>query len=222
MLFSPSLETGLSIPYPSISLHAIQPASPSQPHASLFLQLLTEALTFDDHDPDSTISLTIIPAAATAPASSAIEETERETDTAASQPQSQAQALYIALSDCANLHPDPLSGSDADMDDQAPAVMFEGDQDQDISGIYPLNSEGAESGLPPPMPGSGGWITAENVGQFFDEEGNWRGRREGVDGEGTRAGLGAGAGSVRTREEDEGEEDKGDGVEEETKWRRTE
>lgn len=34
------------------------------------------------------------------------------------------------------------------------------------------------------MPGSGGWITAENVEQFFDEEGNWRGRGEGVDGEG--------------------------------------
>ena len=101
-------------------------------------------------------------------------------------------------------------------------MMFEGDQDQDISGIYPLNTGGARSGLPPPMPGSGGWITAENVGQFFDEEGNWRGRSEGVDVEGTEAGLGTGAGSVRTREENEGEEVKVDGVEEETKWRRTE
>ena len=56
-------------------------------------------------------------------------------------------------------------------------------------------------GLPPPVPGSGGWITAENVGEFFDEEGGWRG-----------------AGRVRGREE--GEEGEGDG--EETKWRRTE
>ena len=167
--------------------------------------------------------MTVIPAAATAPASSAVEETERGIDIAASQPQSQAQAFYIALSDCANLHPDSLSGSDADMDDQPPAVMFEGDQDQDISGVYPLNAEGGGgNGLPPPIPGSGGWITAENVEQFFDEEGNWRGRGEGVDGEGGGVSLGAGAGSVRTREEEEGEEDKGDGVEEETKWRRTE
>lgn len=67
------------------------------------------------------------------------------------------------------------------------------------------------------MPGSGGWITAENVGDFFDEEGNWRGGEEftanevlGVPG----AGLGEGAGSVRGREE-------GEGLEDETKWRRT-
>ncbi len=109
-----------------------------------------------------------------------------------------------------------MSGSDEDGDEegggQRGAVMFEGDQD--VDGVYPL-SNGTE-GLPPPMPGSGGWITAENAGEFFDEEGNWRG-----DG-----GLGGGAGTVRTREEDaDGEgvegEGEGDGTEE-TKWRRTE
>jgi len=66
------------------------------------------------------------------------------------------------------------------------------------------------------MPGSGGWITAENVSEYFDEEGNWRGAREG---------LGEGAGSVRRREEDDGEVNGHGGVEEmegeETKWRRT-
>ena len=73
-------------------------------------------------------------------------------------------------------------------------------------------------GLPPPVPGSGGWITAENMGEFFDEEGNWRGE-----------GLGPGAGRVRTADEVDGEEVNGDGDEEEegdgdgeTKWRRTE
>ncbi|OAA64437.1 hypothetical protein SPI_03084 [Niveomyces insectorum RCEF 264] len=48
------------------------------------------------------------------------------------------------------------------------------------------------TGLPPPMPGSGGWITAENAHEYFDEEGNWRGR-------GGR--LGEGAGRVRGRDE---------------------
>lgn len=135
------------------------------------------------------------------------------------------QEIYTALCDCANLHPDPLSGSDGDGDEerhgQNPAIMFQGDAD--ISGVYLLTSGGAAggmSGLPPPMPGSGGWITAENVGEYFDEEGNWRGG----------GGLGEGAGVVRGREDEEegrdaiidGGEDDGEGRGEETKWRRTE
>lgn len=50
----------------------------------------------------------------------------------------------------------------------------------------------AVPGLPPPMPGSSGWITAENAHEFFDEDGNWRGRD---------SGLGGGAGRVRGRDE---------------------
>ena len=132
--------------------------------ASLFLQLLTEAQTFDDHDPDSTISMTLIPAAA----SRLEDNTPEEGGNGAPEPESQAQQLYTALSACANLHPDPVSGSDVDVNEddggggQCPAIVFEGDQD--VGGIYPLsNGEGGGSGLPPPMPGSGGWITAENV-----------------------------------------------------------
>ena len=77
--------------------------------------------------------------------------------------------------------------------------------------------------MPPPMPGSGGWITAENVGEFFDEAGNWRGRDE----EGASGGLGPGAGRVRGRDEEEVEEGEGagerdgSGCAEETKWTRT-
>lgn len=79
------------------------------------------------------------------------------------------------------------------------------------------------SGLPPAMPGSGGWITAENLHEHFDGEGNWlpgRGPQEDLseqdgvlingfggaaDGEeeeeeGAGRRLGPGAGSVRTRE----------------------
>lgn len=81
------------------------------------------------------------------------------------------------------------------------------------------------------MPGSGGWITAENVSDFFDEQGNWKGGEEwserevlGVPG----GGLGEGAGSVRGRDAVDdgvdggsGADGKGEVGEEETKWRRT-
>ena len=91
--------------------------------------------------------------------------------------------------------------------------MFE--RDGDTEAPYALLN-GTATTLPPPIPGSGGWITAENVGDFFDEEGNWRGGRRV---------LGEGAGSVRQREE-EGEGVNGggpraEGEGEETKWRRT-
>ena len=170
---------------------------------------MTEAQTFDDHDPDSTVSLTLIPAPALPRDLAGIREGEeggeegeeaiqRGTETERDNP---TQALYTALSACANLHPDPLSDSEVEDGDegqrQRPGILFESD-----------DVEGGVSGLPPPMPGSGGWITAENVGEFFDEEGNWRGR-----------GGGSGVGNVRGREEEEGE---GEGDGEETKWRRTE
>lgn len=69
-----------------------------------------------------------------------------------------------------------------------------------------------DGGLPPAMPGSGGWITAENVHEYFDEQGNWIGGdkegEEGVSGE-----LGEGAGTVHAREEGDGEgEVNGDGA----------
>lgn len=180
--------------------------------------------------------MTVVPTAAAVSRSEGAEEEEEEEDERgheAPESESQAQRLYAALSACANLHPDPMSGSEVDGEDdeeedgrgggQRPAIMFEGDQD--VGAVYPLSSggEGGGSGLPPPMPGSGGWITAENVGEFFDEEGNWRGDG-GVGQEGgASAGLGEGAGTVRMREEDvDGEDAEGEGEgTEETKWRRT-
>lgn len=171
--------------------------------------------------------MTIVPAAAAG--SARIEDTVEEVGHDVPEGESQAQRLYTALSACANLHPDPMSGSDVDVDEdegggQRPAIRFEGDQD--VGGVYPLSDgDGGGSGLPPPMPGSGGWITAENVGEFFDEEGNWRGEAGGGQEVGiSGGGLGEGAGTVRAREEDGGGEEvgsEGDGVEE-TKWRRTE
>ena len=111
-------------------------------------------------------------------------------------------------------------GEDDLMGGQQPAIMFEGDADGELGGVYPLSGGHGAGGLPPPMPGSGGWITAENVGDFFDQEGNWRGR-----GNESGGALGEGAGRVRGRDEDvEENEDDGDGKEvpgEGTKWTRT-
>ena len=197
VLYRSSKSLGISIPYPSISLHAIQrlqdPSSSSQVQG-LYLQMVTSD-GFDDHDPDGSLSLTLIPTSATQGHLSGPDEhvaAQREP----------ILALFDALSACANLHPDPVSPSSS-IDDQT------GDVNDG-----PVIDYGSQDGLPPPMPGSGGWITAENMGQFFDEEGNWLG-----------GGLGPGAGMVREREVDlnvDGAEEAEDGDGEETKWRRTE
>ncbi|KAL8746998.1 MAG: hypothetical protein Q9184_007666, partial [Pyrenodesmia sp. 2 TL-2023] len=215
LLFCPTLSTGISIPYPSISLHAIQ----RSPEPSLLLQLLSSAgPQFDDHDPEGTISLAIAPSTSSAqqqqpPRPSPAPPSQEPAEEAPASELDPLQQLFSALSDCADLHPNPASDSDFDIDD--------GGADPD----YLSTDAGSDAtytqidGMPPPMPGSGGWITAENVGEFFDEEGNFRG--------GGR--LGEGAGSVRGREEDheevDGDED-GDGNgtgggEEGGKWRRT-
>lgn len=136
-------------------------------------------------------------------------------DVTAPQP-STAQLLYTALSDCANLHPDPASPGSGEEDGGAqPNIIFEGDAEAPFSTLN-STADGQQTALPPAMPGSGGWITAENVNEYFDEEGNWRGAGER---------LGEGAGSVRRREEDDGEVNGHGGAEEiegeETKWRRT-
>lgn len=192
---------------------------------------------YDDHDEDATISMTLIPSLTVPPgmpepvrspepAVATLLADEAHTDGVGRRPpETPIQSLFAAISACANLHPDPVD-ADADGDEEMghPPIMVEG-------GVgYESTHTGTEIGLPPPMPGSGGWITAENVGEFFDEEGNFRGQGGG--------GLGPGAGVVRGREED-GEEGRwedagregegegngvGEGMEdgEETKWRRTE
>ena len=123
------------------------------------------------------------------------------------------------MSACANLHPDPASAGsdDEDGDGGGPDILFEGDAGEAYTTL--AGTGGQQTALPPPMPGSGGWITADNVSEFFDEEGNWRGQS-----------LGEGAGNVRRREDDDRVNGTGheDPVEsepsaeaEETKWRRT-
>lgn len=219
ILYRPSISTGISVPYPNISLHAISHLTTLLPiDNTLGLYLQIDMLNgFDDHDPDNTISITLVPApSSVSPGipnrNVPVDETSLRHDLS-STTQSQVEALYSALSACANLHPDPssdpLSLTEADIaEDVGDHPVFEYDR---------LPSNGSSNGLPPAMPGSNGWITAENMDQFFDEEGNWR-----------ISGLGPGAGIVRERSEEDRDDEvpdsdglaNGDG--EETKWRRME
>ncbi|KAF2140229.1 uncharacterized protein K452DRAFT_252932 [Aplosporella prunicola CBS 121167] len=188
ILFSAAKASGVAIPYPAISLHALQrltPPAADTPVQGLYMQLLTGDTTYSNAEEDfASLELTLVPAAAqptttTVPATSDILS-----------PTPPAQALFTAVSACADLNPDPVDSEDEDEDTDPFAA---------------------------PMPGAGGWITAENVDQFTDENGNFTG---------DFGALGAGAGTVRAREEDDAAEERGEdaqgGESEETKWRRTE
>ncbi|KAH7413629.1 regulator of volume decrease after cellular swelling-domain-containing protein [Phaeosphaeria sp. MPI-PUGE-AT-0046c] len=79
--------------------------------------------------------------------------------------------IFNAMNTCADLHPDPDASGDEDGEDI----------------------------LDDSAPGASGWITAENMDQYMDENGNFAGMVIGDDE------LGPGAGTVRTRDEgDEG------------------
>jgi chloride channel, nucleotide-sensitive, 1A len=204
LLFSNSASVGVAIPYPSISLHAIQSLPQPSPgeQQGLYMQLISEPTdsTEEDNEPDS-ISITIIPTASAPPPAAA------ENDPAEAQSeQTPVVGMFIALSNCSNLHPDPVDPEDQDQGQLEGSRLFQAGM------IEPGDAAG---GLPPAMPGSGGWITAENMHEFVDEDGNWIGGDEEQE-----EALGPGAGIVRTREEGD---EIGEGIDaaEETKWRRT-
>lgn len=119
-----------------------------------------------------------------------------------------ASQLYEAIATCSNLHPDP---NDEDEDeDEYDRIVFEGAADHEaLEGFTGVMRGATDGGLPPPMPGSGGWITADNVHEYFDADGNWIGA--GGEGEGDGGELGEGAGRTRARDELEGEEVNGHG-----------
>lgn len=160
-----------------------------------------------ESDEEETLALTLVPP--TTPSSG---DTNANTDAEPeSESESQTQTLYDAVSACANLHPDPVEEEDEDSGAFASGLVFPG---------------AAEGGLPPPVDGSSGWITADNMHEFFDEEGNWIGEGDAPGLPGLGEGLGPGAGTVRERDEEgdepggtEGEDAGADG--DETKWRRT-
>lgn len=176
-LFNSDNMTGISIPYQAISLHAVQrldnPNSPGQEVQGLYMQLeLSDPHGATDEEDADIVELTLIP-------------------------EGGAQALFEAVSNCSNLHPDPAMDEDEDMEGGADSrIVFEGNIGYEgISGLPGVQVGTADGGLPPPFPGSGGWITAENVSEYFDEDGNWIAEGEN---------LGEGAGRVRTRDESDG------------------
>lgn len=187
-LYNTAASIGVSIPYPAISLHAIQrladPANPATEVQGLYMQLeLSDPYEVNDEEDEDMglVEITLIPA----PASEGL--------------QSSIQALFEAVSNCSNLHPDPIDQEDEDMDGDGTdsRIVFEGNVGYEgISGLPGVQQGVSDGGLPPPFPGSGGWITAENVSQYFDEDGNWIGG-------GDEEVLGEGAGRVRTRDETE-------------------
>lgn len=200
-LYNDTLSTGVTIPYPSITLHAIQrilvPGETEEvPGLYMQLELEMEAESTAEDEEPSTVELTILPSASSMDSSSYLESTK---------------TLYEAISACSNLHPDPISQEDEDMldEDGDSRIVFEGNVGYEgISGLPGVVRGASDGGLPPPFPGSGGWITAENVGEYFDEEGNWLGDGE----EQEEEPLGEGAGRVRRRDEVEVADETGNGV----------
>lgn len=143
------------------------------------LELLDPHAVSDDDEPD-VVELTLIPSS------------DGETVS--------IQKLFDAVSNCSNLHPDPTFEDDEDFEDGNDRIIFEGNVGYEgISGLPGVQMGVADGGLPPPFPGSGGWITAENVSEYFDADGNWIGDTTTGD-----EGLGDGAGRIRTRGEMDG------------------
>ena len=195
-IYCPAAETGVSISYPLVSIHAIKTlGSGDHKFPSVYLQLdLSDGGAGDDNF--ETVELTLL----TPPKTSDDEDIAPELET---------KKLFEAISECSNLNPDPVQPGDEDDEDDR--IVFEADH-QAVEGYSAMFSGASDGGLPPPMPGSTGWITAENMHEFFDADGNWIGgdeEEEGVSGE-----LGEGAGTVHAREEEEVEMVNGQEVEE--------
>ncbi|KAI0525483.1 regulator of volume decrease after cellular swelling-domain-containing protein [Xylaria bambusicola] len=200
ILFSHNSGKGIEIPYPTVTLHAIKnfklldksDDDSQSKFSGVYMQLEFSNSAPDDDESFEPIELTLIPYK---PSSS--DEVHAALDPLNAE---RTSALFNQISACSNLNPDPRNeGEEDDEDDEfnADHIVFEGNVDEGVAieglpGVLQGNNTG---GLPPPMPGSSGWITADNVNEYFDEEGNWIGDN-GVSGE-----LGDGAGRVRGRDE---------------------
>ncbi|KAI3391703.1 hypothetical protein diail_6948 [Diaporthe ilicicola] len=211
-IFNRNTGSGVQIPFPSIALHAMQHKAEPAPTSNgssesesskapcILLQLDLSDGGADDETFD-TVQLTIVPPHTSTDLSSAAQ--------AGSSPRSEQEKLFDAITACQNLHPDPDEDVDEDDgEDFTDRIIFESNVDgsgEAIEGLPGAFRGDASGGLPPPMPGSSGWITAENVNDYFDEDGNWIGDGgENDDAEGGE--LGDGAGTVRGRDHDGVEE----------------
>jgi chloride channel, nucleotide-sensitive, 1A len=209
ILYSEAANTGLEIPYPAITLHAIknfkhqeEPENDALKFFGVYMQLeFSGNAGGDDDESFDPLELTLIPSNTT-------------DDVASIDPLNgqRATALYNQISACSNLNPDPnAENEDEEEEDFADRIVFEGEALEGLPGAFMGDANG---GLPPPMPGSSGWITADNVHEYFDEEGNWIGE-EGVSGE-----LGEGAGRVRGRDEVDGDQANGHNAEDDADQKR--
>jgi nucleotide-sensitive chloride channel 1A len=159
------------------------------------MQVATPGAPSADDEEECTAFTVVLPTDATAQATADGEEAETPT-----------QQLYGAVSACSNLHPDPVEPGDEDEEDDGPKFISA----EEHEGVFQLG----DGGLPPPVDGSSGWITADNMDQFFDADGNWI-----AGGEPPSFPLGPGAGTVRAREDENGAAQDED--DDETKWRKT-
>ncbi|KAK7745172.1 hypothetical protein SLS62_009885 [Diatrype stigma] len=192
ILFSHKSGTGIEIPYPAITLHAIKnfrhlqnPGEEGSKFLGVYMQLEFSESGADDDEGFDPIELTLIPYKESSSSEGLlIDPLNKE----------RATALFNQISACSNLNPDPHDEQDDD-EDEADRIVFEGEHET-LEGFTGVLRGDVSGGLPPPMPGSSGWITADNVDQYFDADGNWIGE-DGVSGE-----SGEGASRVRTREDD--------------------
>ncbi|KAF2021096.1 hypothetical protein BU24DRAFT_14695 [Aaosphaeria arxii CBS 175.79] len=163
---------GVSIPYPSIALHATLKWK-SQVDALFINVSLNDAETVNEDDDIQTLDLYVLPP-----------KYDTEPETAC------IKEIFTAMNTCADLHPDP---DDSDMEQEFDETA----------------------------PGATGWITAENMDEYLDEDGNFKGPVLG-DNDGAEE-LGPGAGTVRAREDDDEHPNgvNGDNADGETKWQRT-
>lgn len=184
------------------------------------MQIATPTAPAED-DEEQCITLTVVPptehgavggSTATAEAATTTAAERAAQDLSDEPEETPTQLLYGAVSACSNLHPNPVEPGDEEDDEESKFMSSEGHG----NALFQLGQLGSTNGgLPPPVEGSSGWITAENMHEFIDEEGNWI-----AEGEPPSFPLGSGAGTVRAREN--GEEENGqDGESDETKRRRT-
>lgn len=172
MIYREEAKAGLSIPYLLIKLHAVRSlslATENIDNAQGLWVSYTDADQHDEEEEEPMTNLTFVPSSRQEEASAPGGEVNGESPQQAEE--ALGQKLYDAVTACSNLYPDPLQ-EDSDEDGLGYTGVTGGEElFQQGMGA----SGGAETnGLPPPFPGSGGWITAENVHEHFDEEGNWR------------------------------------------------
>lgn len=231
-LISPrSTSKTLVIPYPLITLHALQHApslsSPQMKLYKIYLQVSPPSASSDTFE-DNLMELVVIPRLPVTPIPSSSDAMMLDQSAQAAingntvqyNQETLTKAVFDALTRCADLHPthssaaqgffdEPDDEDDGTDDEQEDQIAFEGtigygDDAMDIESFSIPKFGGP--------PGDGGWITSENV-HLLDNGGHVR----------ISGGLGPGAGSVRPRLDDE-DDDRPDGHEHETmenKWRRT-